>query len=195
MSLNLTTHILWTIFPCHCRCSCDESLMVPGNPAVETRAREVHSGPRAADLVPSATCHGSQREGYGPLGTSQEMNSSPAACCGWIDLQFNYSCSWCFMDCYRVRPCRNSCKKFGSRIEVSGLDCIIRLLLKKGHSRCSVEREICKGRSWWGYCRTPSPPKECGLREFELPLLKSTDASLCLREPSRVKLYFQEGER
>ena len=49
------------------------------------------------------------------------------------------------MDCYRVRPCRNICKVWQQNRGVSGLDCIIRLLLKKCHSRCSVERRPARG--------------------------------------------------
>ena len=50
------------------------------------KSRRCTLGYRAADLVPSATCH-EPEEGYGPLGTSQEMNSSPAVCRGWTDFK------------------------------------------------------------------------------------------------------------
>lgn len=71
----------------------------------------------------------------------------PAACCGWIDFyNLIIAVVGAFMDCYSSQTSAETAVKFGSRIEeLVAWTVLLGSSLKKGHSRCSVERRSARG--------------------------------------------------
>lgn len=115
-------------FLCHCHCS---KMTNSQTPAVEVTAR---GALRASCCWHNALCHMSQQpeEGSGPLGTSQEMNPSPAACYHPIDFYALIiavvSGLWIVIE----SDSAETSAKVGSRMRESAAQVMLRASFQKG---------------------------------------------------------------